>query len=108
LKHDAILDGEIVAVDEAGISRFQLLQNYQKTGKGNLQYLVFDLLSLDGRDLRAEPLKQRKRLLENTIKGLARVSYSEHVLEYGIAFFEAAQSKGLEGIIAKNAASTYR
>src|SRR5262249_17510041 len=54
LKHEAILDGEIVAVDEEGISRFQLLQNYQRTGKGNLRYFVFDLLSLDGRDLRAE------------------------------------------------------
>jgi bifunctional non-homologous end joining protein LigD len=108
LKHEAILDGEIVAVDEEGISSFQLLQNYQKTGKGNLHYFVFDLLSLDSRDLRALPLEDRKRLLAKTVKGLARVSYSEHILESGIAFFEAAEAKGLEGIIAKNASSTYR
>lgn len=108
LKHEVILDGEIVAIDEEGISRFQLLQNYQRTGKGNLCYFVFDLLSLDGRDLRAKPLEERKRLLEKTVKGLPRVSYSEHVLESGIAFFEAAEAKGLEGIIAKNAASPYR
>jgi bifunctional non-homologous end joining protein LigD len=108
LKHEAVLDGEIVAVDQDGISRFQLLQNYQKTGNGNLHYFVFDLLSLDGRDLRGLPLEERKRLLEKSIKGLPRVSCSEHVLEHGIAFFEVAQAKGLEGIIAKNATSPYR
>ena len=55
LSHAAVLDGEVVALDEAGRSRFQLLQNYRKTGDGRLVYCVFDLLYLDGRDLRREP-----------------------------------------------------
>src|SRR5438067_817109 len=50
LKHDAVLDGEIVALDAHGRSSFQLLQNYQRTGQGRLTYLVFDLLALDGID----------------------------------------------------------
>lgn len=108
LKHEAILDGEIVAVDQLGISRFQLLQNYQRTGKGDLRYFVFDLLSLDGRDLRGLPLKERKKLLKRTISRLPRVALSEDVPEHGVAFFQAAQAKGLEGIIAKNADSPYR
>ena len=48
LEHDAILDGEVVSVNNNGISKFQLLQNYQKTGKGNLLYYVFDIIYLDG------------------------------------------------------------
>ncbi|MFL5339649.1 MAG: DNA ligase D [Gemmataceae bacterium] len=108
LGHDAVLDGEVVAVDEKGRSRFQLLQNYQKTGQGALRYIVFDLLSLDGRDLRREPLTSRKERLRKLVNKLPNVLLSEHVEEEGIAFFQAAVAQGLEGIMAKDGASPYR
>src|SRR3954453_5717033 len=60
LDHDAVLDGEVVALDERGHAQFQLLQNYQSTGRGQLAYYVFDVLYLDGRDLRDLPLTRRK------------------------------------------------
>jgi bifunctional non-homologous end joining protein LigD len=106
--HDAVLDGEIVALDAQGRSHFQLLQNYQKTGAGTLVYYVFDLLYLDGTDLRAQPLRRRKELLAPLLKESSTLRLSEHIEEKGVAFFEAAAKQGLEGIIAKNAASPYR
>lgn len=108
LGHRAVLDGEIVVLDDRGRSHFQLLQNYQKTGRGSLHYYVFDLLHLDGRDLRGLPLLRRKELLAEVIRGVANVHLSEHVEEQGVAFFKAAEAQGLEGIIAKDAESVYR
>jgi bifunctional non-homologous end joining protein LigD len=108
LGHDAILDGEVVVLDNHGRSSFQLLQNYQKTGKGRLLYYVFDILSLDGRDLRHEPLRKRKVQLASLLKGIPNVLFSEHVEGDGTAFFEAAREKGLEGIVAKDGSSPYR
>src|SRR6185295_16675391 len=64
IDHVALLDGELVVEDEAGRSHFQLLQNYRKDNKGPLKYYVFDLLNLDGNDLRELPLLQRKELLK--------------------------------------------
>jgi bifunctional non-homologous end joining protein LigD len=107
LGHEAVLDGEIVVTDAAGIGRFQLLQNYQKTGKGSLLYYVFDLLYLDGHDLRSLPLLRRKELLSRIVTGLPNVRVSEHVKKEGKALFQAAEAKGLEGIIAKRADSSY-
>jgi bifunctional non-homologous end joining protein LigD len=108
LGHEAVLDGEVVVVDEHGKSHFQLLQNYQKTGKGRLVYYVFDLIYLDGRDLRGLPLAERKELLREALPNLRNVRLSEHVSEGGVAFFEAAAAAGLEGIIGKDGASPYR
>ncbi|CAN5196419.1 DNA ligase D [soil metagenome] len=109
LKHKAVIDGEIVAVDAEGRSRFQLLQNYQKTGKGHLLYYVFDLLALDGKDLRSLPLTERRQQLE-TLLGSRKstIQFSEAVEERGKSFFEAAAAKGLEGIVAKKASSIYK
>jgi bifunctional non-homologous end joining protein LigD len=108
LGHEAVLDGEVVVLDETGRSRFQLLQTYQKTGKGRLVYYVFDLLYLDGRDLRPLPLRQRKEVLAKLSTDLPNIRLSEHIEEKGIAFFQAAAARGLEGIMAKDAASPYR
>ena len=107
LGHEAVLDGEVVATDAAGIGRFQLLQNYQKTGKGSLLYYVFDLLYLDGHDLRSLRLLRRKEILTQIVRGLPIVRVSEHVEAEGKALFQVAQDKGLEGIIAKRADSPY-
>lgn len=105
---EAVLDGEVVVVDKAGRSEFQLLQNYQKTGVGLLRYYVFDLLYLNGHDLRTLPLTRRKELLARVIHGLPNVLLSEHIDERGIDFFRAAQTQRLEGIMAKDGASRYR
>jgi bifunctional non-homologous end joining protein LigD len=107
IKHQAVLDGEIVVLDSHGRSRFQLLQTYRKTGIGPLMYYVFDLLELDGRDLRQEPLVKRRALLPPLIKNLPGIALSESVEEHGIEFFEAAVKVGLEGILAKDASSPY-
>ncbi len=115
----AILDGEIVALDEEGRSNFSQMQ--QRTGFTSptkrsasrpeipVLYYAFDLLYLDGRDLRKLPLEERKKKLATLIpenpEGLLR--YSDHVDAQGLALFEAARQKGLEGIVAKRKASVY-
>lgn len=106
--HDAVLDGEIVVLDEQGKSRFQLLQAYQKSQEGMLVYIVFDLLYLDGANLRDRPLKERKQMLADLLPSDNRLRLSEHIERTGSAFFQAAIEQDLEGIIAKNAASHYR
>ena len=108
LGHTGILDGEVVVLDDRGRSRFQLLQNYHKTGAGRLMYCVFDLLFLDGRDLRHEPLRVRRQLLSSILPESPNVMLSESVADRGIAFFHAAVRNGLEGVIAKDEESPYR
>ena len=108
LGHDAVLDGEIVILDAQGLSHFQLLQNYKRTGQGILVYYVFDCLYLDGEDLTSLPLRRRKEMLAPILKGFDSLRISEHVERAGIAFFEVARRRGLEGIIAKDAQSPYR
>ena len=61
-RKDAVIDGELVALDERGVSRFQLLQNALRTA-ANLHYCVFDIMFLDGKDLRSLPLVERKQRL---------------------------------------------
>lgn len=108
LGHTAVLDGEVVVVDAESRSNFQLLQNYQRTGEGDLRYFVFDILHLDGHDLRGLPLRRRKEVLAAILHGLPGVHVSKHVDEHGVAFFGAAAEHGLEGVIAKDSSSPYR
>ena len=70
-------------------------------------YEVFDLLHLDGRSLLDEPLEERRRLLASVLRADPRVRLSEHIEADGIAFFEAARTRGLEGIMAKDRGSLY-
>jgi len=109
IRHRAILDGEIVIEDTKGISRFQLLQNYQRTGKGTLKYFVFDLLHLDGKSTRSLPLSDRKELLQLLLKrsGCKHSIFSKHIAKAGKKFYALAQKRKLEGIIAKHASSHY-
>jgi bifunctional non-homologous end joining protein LigD len=108
LGHEAVLDGELVVLDEAGRPQFQLIQNYHKKGKGTLVYEVFDLLYLDGEDLQNLPLRSRKELLTSILDELPNVRLSEHIATQGVAFFKAVSERGLEGIVAKDARSRYR
>jgi len=108
LDHAAVLDGEVVVVDEEGRSQFQWLQEYQAVHKGTLLYYVFDLLFLDGRDLQDLPLRRRKEVLRQLLSGNGIVRLSDHVEEQGVAFFEAAKKAGLEGVMAKDGQSRYQ
>ena len=108
LKMNAVLDGEIVAVDEKGLANFQLLQNWQTTRQGSLRYYVFDIIWLDGYNLSALPLIERKRIIQALIPADDPVvKYSDHVLRDGEQFFKVALKGGLEGIMAKKIASKY-
>ncbi len=109
LSHRAVLDGEMVTVDENGRSRFELLQNYQRTGEGRLVYYVFDLLWLDGHDTTGLPLAERRELLRDLLPQSGEfVKFSDSIEREGVAFFKAAAQQNLEGIMAKDAASTYQ
>jgi len=105
--NDMVIDGELVALDEKGISRFQLLQNALQT-TGSLHYCVFDIMFLDGEDLRGLPLVERKQRLRAALPKDPLLTYSEHwAPEYGKRLFKEAQKLGLEGIMAKRARSRY-
>jgi bifunctional non-homologous end joining protein LigD len=109
IPHSCVLDGEIVVEDKKGRSGFQLLQNYQNKGEGSLRYYVFDLLSLDGNDLRELPLVKRKELLRLLLEKYPseHIVFSEHMEEDGESFFKEAAAMGLEGIVAKQKDSLY-
>jgi bifunctional non-homologous end joining protein LigD len=115
--HNAVLDGEVVALDEEGRASFSLMQ--QRTGfrpggrraaeKADVPvlYYAFDLLYLDGYDWRRVPLEERKAKLASLLVAGDAVRYSDHYPEQGKALFEMAQKKGLEGILAKKRQSFY-
>jgi bifunctional non-homologous end joining protein LigD len=105
-KKDAVIDGELVALDEHGISRFQLLQNALNT-TARLHYCVFDVMFEDAKDLRGLPLLERKKRLKTLLPKDPLLIYSEHWPEHGKRLFKEAEHQGLEGIMAKRADSRY-
>lgn len=107
LKIHAVLDGEIIVVDENGKSSFQSLQYYQNDGTVPLEFRVFDLLSLKGQDTCSLALTDRKKLLKMLLPKNPVVKYSDHIEEKGIEFFKMAVANDLEGIMAKDANSLY-
>ena len=107
-RFEAVLDGEVVVVDDRGEPDFQLLQNYRKSGHGHLLYCVFDLLHFQGHDLTRLPLLRRKELLKRILPSGPRIRFSDHVERDGVLFFEVVRKKGLEGVIAKHAQSVYQ
>ncbi|HZP10421.1 non-homologous end-joining DNA ligase [Methyloceanibacter sp.] len=106
IKQQAVLDGELVALDAEGRSRFQLLQNAGREAV-RLLYCVFDLLYLGGKDLRGKPLIERKALLEKVLPKNPLLHYSAHVAGDGIKAFNKAKRAGEEGVMAKLASSLY-
>lgn len=108
LNIQAVLDGEIVIVDEQGKSNFQLLQHYQTDNNHVIEYRVFDLLSLNGVNTKDLPLVDRKKLLKELLPTNNKViKYSDHIKETGEDFFAMAKKNNLEGIMAKKADSLY-
>jgi len=104
-----VLDGEMVVADSAGRPDFQALQNYIKSPTGKqLQYIIFDILALEGEDLRALSLIRRKEILAGLLAGAPEpLHYSVHIEGQGEALLQAAQGAGLEGVVGKRADSTY-
>lgn len=112
-----IIDGEIVALDKAGISDFQLLQGRinLKRSSGIMEmkkevpivYRIFDLLYVEGCDVRHLPLDVRKKILKKLLNYNKVLSYTEHTIGNGVAYFKKACSLGWEGLIAKRIDSEY-
>jgi bifunctional non-homologous end joining protein LigD len=107
LRFDAVLDGEIVVVDDQGRPDFQMLQHYQDSRSGHLLYYVFDLLYFRGHDLTGLPLLRRKELLKKILPSSPKIGFSDHIGEEGVLFYSVAKEKGLEGIVAKHSQSVY-
>jgi bifunctional non-homologous end joining protein LigD len=103
----AVIDGEIVVVNEKGMSDFSSLQNWRSEADGELLYYVFDILWLDGRNLMDLPLNERKLILKSLVpqEGIIRAGFTME--DEGTKFFDAASKMGLEGIIAKRSDSPY-
>jgi bifunctional non-homologous end joining protein LigD len=106
--HTALLDGEVVAVNNRGKPSFQMLQNRKSLGRNwHIVYYAFDLLNLEGEDLTRVPLEQRKAKLKSII-GESGVRYSSDLVGDPEAIVAAVGKAGLEGIVAKQRQSVYR
>ena len=113
----AIVDGEIVALDEEGRSSFSLMQQrtgFREMGRRGAKnrsipilYYAFDLLYLDGYSLMQVDLEERKKLLQSIVVTSDILRYSDHYIGNGVALHAAAREKGLEGIVAKRRKSCY-
>lgn len=109
---DFLIDGEAAVIDAQGHSHFQSLQQWLKTGRGDLYFYAFDVLYLCDHDLRRVKLSNRKALLQHWLhekRSLTpNIRFSEHVQSDGKEFFQAAQQQKLEGIVSKQISSHYR
>lgn len=106
---NVVLDGEMVVLDKKGRSNFQMLQNHLNSNT-NIEpvFMAFDILFLNGEDLREEALINRKQILENNLKNApSLIQYSSHILYKGNELFKEAEKLGLEGIIGKKINSKY-
>jgi bifunctional non-homologous end joining protein LigD len=106
----ALLDGEVAVVDKDGQTDFGALQDAMGEGGRGIGYYVFDLLFLDGEDLRRQPLRERKAKLAELLKDQPRsgpLFYSDHVLGGGSEMFKHAVELKLEGIVSKRADAPY-
>jgi bifunctional non-homologous end joining protein LigD len=103
----AILDGEIVALDENGSQCFEKLQNHKRDCF--IIYFAFDVMFLDGESLTDRPLLERKaqlkRILPKSMKG--RIRFTDHVVEQGLDLFAALEAQEFEGMVCKRADSLY-
>jgi bifunctional non-homologous end joining protein LigD len=106
---DLMIDGELVALDAKGVSRFQLLQRRGIAGASPTRYAVFDLLERDGRSLMSHPLSERRAALERVIgRRTDPVFLSRRLARDGKAAYREAKRLGWEGIIAKDEGSPYQ
>jgi bifunctional non-homologous end joining protein LigD len=104
----AILDGEVIVLDSKGVSQFNALLSLK--GREAAVFYSFDLLWLDGEDLRPKPLLERKETLRALIQSskCTRILYAQHIERFGKRFFKEVCGRDLEGIVAKRKRSVYR
>ena len=105
---NAVLDGEVVVLDEKGHPQFQWLQDYPKSKKGELAFFVFDLLYFDGHVFTSVPLLKRKEILKKILPPLPHIVYTDNIEGTGTAMFRQAKKLGVEGIMAKKNESKYK
>jgi bifunctional non-homologous end joining protein LigD len=98
-----LLDGEVVVFDRQRVSRFQLLQQ----GRGEPVYAVFDCLFADGQDLRREPLRARRAMLETLVSPGGPLLLAHRLGANGLEAYELAKRSGYEGLVAKDLSSPY-
>ena len=104
---NAVVDGEVVVLDEDGKSNFGALQNWRSEADGEIYFYVFDLLWMNGKDLMQIPLSERRNILKHIVPENNVIRLSESFEVSGIEFFETAKKMGLEGIMAKKSDSVY-
>jgi bifunctional non-homologous end joining protein LigD len=107
LNLQAVIDGEIIVMDESGKPNFQLLQHYAEDRSFPIFYYVFDLLKLADESLLHLPLLERKRRLRKLLKENDIIKYSDHIEKQGKAMFTLIGKQQMEGIIAKKSDSPY-
>lgn len=105
---NAVVDGEVVILNNEGRSDFKALQEWQYEQRGEIFFYVFDILWLDGVNLINLPLSERKGILKQIVPDAGIIRYSESIDEYGIDFYNIAKQNGLEGIIAKQKDAVYQ
>ncbi|UCI23668.1 RNA ligase family protein [Mesorhizobium sp. B2-8-5] len=104
-----ILDGEMIAPDEDGRPNFHAMHSRMTWNAEQLAYVPFDILHLDGRDLRALPAIERKVILWDLVEpATGIIQYSVHVEGGGADFFKGVDKMGLEGMVSKRRGSAYR
>ncbi len=108
IKSECVIDGEIVVFDETGKPNFQKLQNYRNTDKFAIQFMIFDCLRLDGKDLTHSPLVDRKEILKEILPASSVTKFCDHEEDEGKAFYKGIINMGLEGMIAKRKNSFYQ
>jgi bifunctional non-homologous end joining protein LigD len=111
LGREVVLDGEIAAPDERGVTHLDDLQAaIHRRDQCSLVYFAFDLLHLDGRDLRSRPLIERKALLAEVVRAatVPRLLFVDHIDGGGDLLFDAVREYGGEGIVAKRRSGSYR
>src|SRR5688572_15326289 len=103
----AVIDGEICVLNEEGVAHFGSLQNWRSEADGDLVYYVFDMLYFNGYDLKDLPLTERRALLQKHLPKDDSLRLSEDFKTTATDFLKSAAVMGMEGIMAKKAASTY-
>ncbi|TPK59014.1 MULTISPECIES: ATP-dependent DNA ligase [unclassified Mesorhizobium] len=104
----AIVDGEIIVLNEAGLSDFGELQKAITSRQHDLYFVAFDLLHLNGHDLRDMPLEDRREILHGMIEPGRRIQFSEALPGEAKAIFHLVEQAGLEGVVSKRRDSKYR
>ena len=107
IPEDAVLDGEIVVLNEKGQPDFQKLQQYDHNPSLRIQYYVFDCLAYKGKSITHLPLIERKQIAQKVVGNSKLIRYSDHVSGSGLTFFDKVTEMDVEGMIAKRASSIY-